>query len=112
MRLFPAPALSHVLVVLTVTGGALLAGCTSSYTATAGATGDDIYRDACVRCHRPLTEDPDHLFELSVDKMNAEYLVRRIHRGGVGMPGFPNIQGAELEALTGYVLARSRVRAD
>ncbi len=84
----------------------LATGCskTSDYSPAAGAKGEDIFRAACVECHK---DTAPKIFELKADEATPATIKQRIAEGNMRMPKFPNIQGESLDKLTEYVLANS-----
>ncbi len=86
---------------------ATTAGCSVSndYTPVAGNTGEEIFSSACIDCHTP---DGSYIFEISPEKANVETIATIINKGEMVMPAFPNIQGAELTAISEFVLAKNR----
>lgn len=87
----------------------LAAGCsqTNDYVARAGASGEDIFRNACFECHRP--KEGGHYFELGPDMAGTDAIAKKITEGGLVMPAFPKISGEELQRLSEYVLAQSKM---
>lgn len=95
---------------LTVSVLALAAvGCskTNNYTPAAGASGADIFKAACLECHKI---ENGKIFELAADKANAATIARKITEGGVMMSSFPNLKGEELKAVSQYVVENSKVK--
>jgi len=99
--------------LLAVGSAVLLAGCAGSndYTPKAGASGTEMFKQACVGCHGPLSEEELTLFwEMDPKNVNAAYVSAKITKGSMTMPSFPNIKGAELEALTKFVLEHNKAQ--
>ena len=96
---------STVLVVL----GLAMAGCAGkeAYSPAAGATGEDMFREACAECHEP--KEHGKYFELEKGEATPEVIADRISKGGFMMPAFPNIGSAELKLLSDYVLGISKI---
>jgi len=95
---------------LTIAVAALaMAGCSkpNNYTSAAGASGADIFKAACIECHKM---ENGRIFELTADKANAAVIARKISEGGAIMPSFPNIKGEELKGLSQYVIENSKVK--
>lgn len=86
-----------------------VAGCskTNNYAPAAGASGADIFKAACLECHKV---ENGRIFELSADKANAATIARKITEGGVMMPSFPNLKGEELKAVSQHVVENSKVK--
>ncbi len=85
-----------------------LSGCAGSndFTPAADASGKDIFKLACAECH---SADVGKIYDLDEGMANAAAVKARITEGTMGMPGFPNIKGAQLDELAEYVLANSNV---
>lgn len=94
-------------LLLTIGVTVLATACTDDYQATAGASGKATFDAACVNCHKPLEDNADKHFELTADKRNVAYVSEKVTSGSLRMPKFPNVQGAELAALSEYVVAHS-----
>ncbi len=96
---------STVLVVL----GLVMAGCAGkeTYSPAAGATGEDMFREACAECHEP--KEHGSYFELDKEEATATAVAEKISKGGFMMPAFPNIGSAELKRLSDYVLDISKI---
>jgi len=95
---------------LTITVAALaMAGCSkpNNYTPAAGASGADIFKAACIECHKI---ENGKIFELTADKANAAVIAKKITEGGKIMSSFPNIKGEELKAVSQYVIENSKVK--
>lgn len=85
----------------------VLGGCarTNDYTPAAGASGEQIFKEACVQCHSPVN---GKVMVLKSGVDNAETIIERISTGkGIGMPAFPNLQGDSAQAVADYILANS-----
>ena len=85
----------------------VLGGCSrsSDYTPSAGNTGEEIFRDACAKCHSPVS---DKVMVLKAEMANTKAITERVKNGkGFGMPAFPNLEGDSLQALADYVLENS-----
>ncbi len=85
-------------------------GCSVSndFTPVAGNTGEEIFSNACIDCHAP---QDGYIFDISSEKANVETLSTIISKGEMLMPAFPNIQGAELTAISEFVIAKNRPEA-
>ncbi|MDO8466051.1 MAG: cytochrome c [Gallionella sp.] len=95
---------------LTITVAALaMAGCSkpNNYTPAAGASGADIFKAACIECHKI---ENGKIFELAADKANAAAIAKKVTEGGKIMSSFPNIKGEELKAVSQYVIENSKVK--
>jgi len=82
-------------------------GCSVSndFTPVAGNTGEEIFSNACIDCHTP---EGGYIFDLPPEKTNVEAVSIIISKGEMMMPAFPNIQGAELTAISEFVLSKSK----
>jgi len=95
---------------LTITVAALaMAGCSkpNNYTPAAGVSGADIFKAACIECHKI---ENGKIFALAADKANAAAIAKKITEGGTIMASFPNIKGEELKAVSQYVIENSKVK--
>ncbi len=86
----------------------LLAACskTSDYAPASGATGEDIFKSACVECHTP--KEGGHYFELDPDMNTVAAVSNKINEGSFAMPAFAQIQGEALQELSEYVLTNTK----
>ncbi len=84
-----------------------LSGCSRDYTPTAGATGEDIFKAACMECHEDVEGKDNIFYELASDKRNADYFAKKVSSGSLLMPKFPNITGDHLTAVSQYALEHS-----
>lgn len=86
-------------------------GGSEDYTPQPGAEALTMFADACLECHAPVSQGgPTFVMELSTQNVGKPKIKQRISSGGFLMPGFPNIQGKELDRLAAYVEANSRVK--
>jgi len=91
---------------LALTGYALIAlsGCAKNndYMPAAGATGESIFKEACVKCHSPVN---GKVMILRPEVANSEAIIERVRNGkGFGMPAFPNLMGDSVQMLADYLL--------
>lgn len=97
-------------VLFVVISGSLLfalGGCArkNDYMPPAGATGEKIFKSACVQCHSPVS---GKVMILRPEMANKEAIVERVRNGkGFGMPAFPNLTGDSVQSLVEYVLENS-----
>ncbi|MDH4284752.1 MAG: cytochrome c [Gallionellaceae bacterium] len=86
-----------------------MAGCSkpNTYTPAAGASGADIFKAACLECHKI---ENGKIFELAADKATPAAIAKKITEGGAIMASFPNIKGEELKAVSQYVIENSKVK--
>jgi len=82
-------------------------GCSVSndFTPVAGNTGEEIFSNACIDCHTP---EGGYIFDVPAEKTNVEAVSIIISKGEMMMPAFPNIQGAELTAISEFVLLKNK----
>jgi len=85
----------------------LATGCskTNDYTPAAGVAGADVFKAVCADCHQ--ADGNGKYFELTADKATTDAIAKKINEGGMMMPGFPNIKGDSMTALSAYVLENS-----
>ena len=72
----------------------------------AASTGQRVYQEQCAACHGDDRQGSPPDFPALRDiksKLTPGQLVSIIHNGRGRMPGFPHIQGAELESLVDYL---------
>lgn len=84
-----------------------LGGCArkNDYMPPAGATGEKIFKGACVQCHTPVK---GKVMILKPEMANKEAIIERVMNGkGFGMPAFPNLTGDSVQNLAEYVLENS-----
>lgn len=82
----------------------VLSGCAknSDYMPSAGATGESIFKEACVNCHSPVN---GKVMVLRPEVANSEAIIERVRNGkGFGMPAFPNLMGDSVQMLADYLL--------
>ena len=86
----------------------LVAACskTSDFMPESGATGEDIFKTACVECHAP--KEGGHYFELSADMSNVAAISNKVKEGSFAMPAFTKIEGQALDGLAEYVLSLNK----
>jgi len=95
------------LLLLTASAALLLSGCSNDYTPTANATGEDIFKGACMECHDAVEGKENIFYEIAGDKRNADFFADKISSGSLIMPKFPNISGDKLKAVSQYALEHS-----
>lgn len=98
-------------ILVTAAAIAFLSGCAGSknYEPAPGTSGQEIFSQACVGCHGAISETELTTFwEISAEKANAAYVAEKIGKGSLTMPSFPKIKGAELEAITTFVLEHNK----
>lgn len=88
----------------------VLSGCSvnSDYLPSAGATGEKIFKEACVQCHTPVH---GNVMILRAEVANPDAIIERIKYGkGLGMPAFPNLTGESAQSVAVYILENSTIR--
>lgn len=86
------------------TGSLLLSGCSRDYTPAADASGEDIFKGACMECHEPIEGKENIYYELSSDELNINFFSKKVTSGSLLMPKFPNITADKLTAVSQYAL--------
>ena len=96
------------LLLLSAAGSlVLLSGCSRDYTPSAGATGEDIYKAACMECHEAIEGKENVYYELAAENRNVGFIADKVSSGSLIMPKFPNITGLSLKAISQYALDHS-----
>ncbi|MBL1259372.1 MAG: cytochrome c [Thiotrichaceae bacterium] len=93
--------LSAATIIATITGCSV----SNDFTPVAGNSGEEIFSNACIDCHTP---ENGYIYDISPEKANIESISAIISKGEMVMPAFPNIQGAELTAISEFVLAKNK----
>ena len=84
----------------------------SDYQPPVGASGVQIFNDACMACHGDNGTGKFGLFfDLTSSTLQVEETKIVIQQGGLMMPAFPNINGKELDALLTYLVSLRPVLA-
>lgn len=83
----------------------LLAACSRDYAPDAGTDGAQIYRAACLECHKPAANGS--IFILPAAHANVAYIADKIHNGSWLMPAFPGIKAEALHKISVYALEYS-----
>lgn len=99
--------MKRLTMIFAATAIAATTGCSVSndFTPVAGNTGEEIFSNACIDCHEP---EDGYIFDISPAQANIETLSTIISKGKWAMPAFPNIQGAELTAISKFILANNK----
>ena len=101
--------MKRVLIVLSLLASSAVA---SEYQPRAGASGAQIFSDACAACHGADGSGKFGLFlGLTGSTLMPDEMKTVIQQGGAVMPAFSNIQGKELDALVAYVRSLGAVIA-
>mgnify|MGYP002395330191 CR=1 FL=1 len=93
--------------VLAIVASTLTLGACSSdeYTPSPGADPKSMFQTACMSCH--VATESGKVIALSSENNTPEAVAIKISNGSMSMPKFPNIKGAELEALSEWVVENS-----
>ena len=94
-------------LLIIATTSLILTACSNEYAPTADASGEDIYKAACMECHKPVEGKDNIYYELTADKKNLAYIEAKISEGSLMMPKFPNLTGNSLKAVSQYALEHS-----
>ncbi|MCF6323407.1 MAG: cytochrome c [Gammaproteobacteria bacterium] len=97
----PLTMLSAATIIAAITGCSV----SNDFTPVAGNSGEEIFSNACIDCHTP---ENGYIYDLSPERANVETIATIISKGEMVMPAFPNIQGAELTAISEFVLAKNK----
>ena len=95
------------LLVLAAASTLVLAGCSKDFTPNTGASGEEIFKNACLDCHTGIEGKENIYFELTSENKKADYIADKIASGSLIMPKFPNITGDGLKAVSQYALEHS-----
>ncbi len=71
-----------------------------------GSSGRAVYLSQCSACHGESLAGSPPQFPSLIDvgtRLTAQQIATKIHQGGGRMPGFPNIQGGQLNLLLAYL---------
>jgi mono/diheme cytochrome c family protein len=93
---------SLLLVVIT-----LLVACANDYLPDKSATGQQIYKEACVSCHSGKSTDSSKYWIINKNNANKGYVIDKVKRGSLTMPSFKNINTEDLEKISKFVLEHS-----
>ncbi len=90
---------------LALTAAGFIAGCagSSDYAPPPGATGEKIFLDACVKCHKSITD-----FKFPDNGGSVEFIAKKVTEGSFMMTSFPNIKGEAMDLLAKYILAHNK----
>ncbi|MCP3852328.1 MAG: cytochrome c [Gammaproteobacteria bacterium] len=99
--------MKKILLLTASSAAILLSGCSRDYTPAAGASGEDIFKGACMECHEAIEGKENVFYELKNEQKNAEFIADKISSGSLIMPKFPNITGDSLKAVSQYAAEHS-----
>ena len=83
----------------------LVGACSRDYAPEANASGEQIYRAACMECHAPAANGS--IFILSGDHANAGYIAAQIKNGSLLMPAFPKLSSDDLLKISSFAMEHS-----
>lgn len=95
------------MTISTITLTGFLSGCSRDYTPAAAASGEDIFKGACMECHETIEGKDNIFYELTAENKNIEFFSKKISGGSLLMPKFPNITADKLTAVSQYALDHS-----
>ena len=104
--LFKEMKMKKTLLTAAVTS-LLVSGCSRDYTPAPGASGEDIFKAACMECHEAIEGKDNIYYELTSDKRTTEFVAEKLASGSLKMPKFPNITGDSLKAISQFVVDHS-----
>ena len=96
-----------LMTISTITLSGFISGCSRDYTPPETASGEDIYKAACMECHEAVEGKDNIFYELSAENKNIEFFSKKVSSGSLLMPKFPNISGDKLAAVSQYALDHS-----
>lgn len=96
-----------LMTVCTITLTGFISGCSRDYTPSATATGEDIFKQACMECHEAIEGKDNIFYELKAENKNTAFFSKKISNGSLMMPKFPNITADKLTAVSQYALEHS-----
>ena len=85
----------------------VLTACTNEYSPAEQSNGEEIFKAACMSCHKPIEGKDNIYYELAADRKNLAYIESKISEGSLMMPKFPNLTGDSLKAVSEYALEHS-----
>lgn len=95
---------------LLIAAALMLAACSREYTPADTATGEQIYRAACMECHKPAANGS--IYTLKTENASAAYIAAKVHSGSLLMPSFPNLKTDDLAKISTYALENSVVSGE
>lgn len=93
--------------VLLVAALILLSACSRDYAPDSKASGGQIYREACMECHKPAANGS--IYILKAQNANSDYISAKVKNGSMLMPSFPHMTNADLGKISQFVLEYSIV---
>ena len=96
-----------LMTVSTLTMAVFISGCSRDYTPAAAATGEEIFKGACMECHEAIEGKDNMFYELSAENKNIKFFSKKISGGSLMMPKFPNITADKLTAVSQYAMEHS-----
>ncbi len=86
----------------------LLGACSSDYSPTPQATGEEIYQAACQECHQ--ADEQGFIFNINKKNANANYVGYKVKTGSLTMPAFKKLKAEDLKKLSEFVLEKSKIK--
>ena len=96
-----------LMMVGAITLSGLITGCSRDYTPAADASGEDIFKGACMECHEAVEGKDNVYYELASEDKNIDFFSKKVSSGSLLMPKFPNIIADKLTAVSQYALEHS-----
>ena len=82
-----------------------LSACSRQYSPDTRADAAQIYREACLECHKPAANGS--IFLLAADQATLAYISAKVRYGSWLMPAFPKLSAADLLKISAYALEYS-----
>ncbi|MCU7836279.1 MAG: cytochrome c [gamma proteobacterium symbiont of Taylorina sp.] len=96
-----------LMLISTITLSTFISGCSRDYTPAVNATGEEIFKGACMECHEVVEGKSNVYYELDEENKNIDFFSKKISSGSLLMPKFPNITTDKLTAVSQYALDHS-----
>lgn len=98
---------TRLLAVCLIAAGLSGCGGNSDYTPTAGMSAEQIFAEACAKCHGEGGEGKlGFLLSIAGTEEPSEEVVNKIRQGGTIMPAFIQISESDAQALADYLKNR------
>ena len=95
------------LLFIVATSALILTACTDEYSPAENTSAKEIFKAACMDCHKAIEGKDNIYYELAAEKKNLAYIEAKISAGSLLMPKFPNLTGDSLKAVSQYALEHS-----
>ena len=93
--------------VLLIAALVLICACSRDYAPNGKADGGQIYREACMECHKPAANGS--IYILKTQNANTDYISAKVKNGSLLMPSFPHMTNADLGKISLYALEYSTI---